>query len=167
MRLAPLLLIALCLQLANAYYLSQTRDQLLEYYFANVEGKVPQTARMLIGDERISVYVGSQPMGIETRRGQLYSFELRAIENPTIIVRVSDEAAEKIAHKQMGIMQAISSGGITIEPKTLLSSVKVEMMKRIYAVSGCDDKLLGKKYVSPQPFTYNSIYTMLKARIEG
>ncbi len=167
MKIAPLVLIAFFVQLTNAYYLTQTRDQLLDYYFANVEGKIPQSARMLIGDEKINVYIGNRPMGIETRKGQLYSFEMHTIDKPTIVIRVDSEAADKIANKQMGIMQAIDSGGIKIEPKTLLSSIKVEMIKRIYAISGTDDRLLGKKYASPQPFTYNSIYSVIKARIEG
>lgn len=168
MRVAlALLLFALCLSLADAYYIKQTRDQLLDYYFAYVDDKIPKSARMLIGDERINAYVGSQAMGIETRRGQLYSFEMYALEKPTIVVRVSEDAADKLSQRKIGIMQAIDSGGIRIEPKTLLSSIKVEMIKRIYAVSGVDEKILGKKNYPVAPYTSSSIYFVRKARIEG
>lgn len=165
--LAALLGLALLLQVADAYYIKQSRDQLLDYYFANIEDKVPQSARMLIGDEKINIYVGSQAMGLETRRGKLYSFEMYPLEKPTIVVKVTDEAADKISQGKMGIMQAIDTGGIKIEPKTLFSSVKVEMMKRIYAVSGCDDKILKKSNPPVQPYTYNSLYFVRKTRITG
>lgn len=164
---AALLLFALCLSLADAYYIKQSRDQLLDYYFAYVDGKVPRSARMLIGDERINAYIGSQEMGIETRRGQLYSFEMYAFEKPTIVVRVTDDAADRLSNREIGIMQAIDSGGIKIEPKTLLSSIKVEMIKRIYAISGADDKIMGKRNYPASPYTSSSIYAVRKTRIEG
>ena len=168
MRLAAATLFALlCLSLDSAYYITQTRDQLLDYYFSHVDDKIPKSARMLIGDERINVYVGGQAVGVETRRGQLYSFEMYALEKPSIVVRVSDDAAEKITGRKMGIIQAIDTGGIKIEPKNLFSAFKVEMMKRIYAVSGADDKLLGRGSTPLPPFTAGAMYAIRKARIEG
>ena len=168
MRLAAILIALLLLpSWLSAYYIKQSREQLLDYYFSNIEDKVPQSARMLIGDEKINVYIGSQSMGIETRKGKLYSFEMYPIEKPTIVVKVTDDAAEKITKKQMGIMKAIETGGIKIEPNNLLSSIKVEMIKMIYAISGCDDKILGKGSAALQPYVYSSLYVVKKTRIEG
>jgi putative sterol carrier protein len=156
----------LFLSLANSYAIRQTREEMLDYYYRNIDEKIPKSARMLIGDEKVNVYIAGQPLGIETRRGYLYAFEKSALENPTIIVKVSQEAADKITKKEMGILQAIESGEIRIEAKNFFSAMKVEAMKRIYAVSGADDQILGKKKPQADSSVYSSIY-LQRARIAG
>jgi len=168
MRLLPLLLgLALLLQAADAYYIKQSREQLLDYYFAHIDDKVPPSARMLIGDEKINVYIGNEALGIETRRGQLYYFETAPVEKATTTITISEDAAEKISQKKMGIIEAIDNGGIKIQTTNLLSALKMEMIKRIYAISGADDRILGKKPAPLQPYTQSSIYYVRKARITG
>ncbi|MEM2138430.1 MAG: hypothetical protein QW568_05050 [Candidatus Anstonellaceae archaeon] len=146
MRLAALAVAFILLASTSfAFKISQSRDELLIYYQTYVQEKIPKTAKLLIGDEKLNVYIAGRVFGIQTKYGDLYSFEEVALEKPGIVVKVSDDAAEKIAKKQMGVMQAIESGGIKIEAKSFLAALKVEAAKRIYAVSGADEKLLGKR----------------------
>jgi hypothetical protein len=168
MRLTAAALVCLLfLTLAYPYYLAQSRDQLLDYYYANVDDKIPRSARMLIGDERINIYIGGQPIGIETRSGQLYSFEMSPIDRPGVIITVSDQGAWRISNRQEGIMQAIDNGDMQIQTTNLFSALKVEVLKRIYAISGIDDQLLGKKKGTTmwESLTSGSIFTVRTARI--
>lgn len=159
-------LFALCLLLsaAQAYQLNASREELLAYYQNHIEEKIPKSAKMLIGNERINVYIGGQIFGIETRLGELYYFEAYALDNPGIIITVSDDAAQKITAGKEGILPAIGNGGIKIESKDILSMLKVETIKRIYAVSGVDDTLTGRNrgaFPAPPtpPVGVNSMYT--------
>ncbi len=149
-----------------AYALTETREEMLTYYQEKIEPKVPKSARMLVGNEKINVYVGGKVLGIETRRGELYSFETAPLNNPTIIVTVTDEAFGSIEQKKTGILPLIESGGIRIEAKTFFSAIKIETIKRIYAVSGMDDVIMGRKKGYSAMENYNSIYVQ-KVRIAG
>jgi len=147
------------LQLAYSFEMNMTREEILANYQEKVGPKIPQSAKVLIGDERMNVYVAGRVFGVETKRGELYYFETYALNNPGVVVTVSDYAAEQISKKKMGITQAINSGGIRIEPKNFLSALKVEAAKRIYSASGGDDYLLGKKKTPAEKAgTYNAIY---------
>lgn len=147
------------LSLCYSYTLNKTREELISDYQEKISPKIPQSAKILVGNERINVYVESKVFGVEVRRGELYYFETYALNNPGIVVTISDHAAEQISEKKMGIMQAINSGGIKIESKNLLSGLKVEAAKRIYSASGGDDYLLGKKKTpSETANTYNAFY---------
>lgn len=144
--LAACLLFAVLLSSAAfAYRLTATREEMLSYYYSNIDAKVPKTAKLLLGDEKINVYIANDIIGIETRGGELASFEMAPVENPSIIIRVSNEAAEKIAKKRMGVLDAIEQGGITIKTQGWYPAFKVEVLKRLYAVAKIDDIILGKK----------------------
>lgn len=130
---------------ASAYVLNSTREGMLSYYNSEIEPKVPKTAKILLGDERINVQAGGKTIGIQTVRGELAVFEFYPVEDPTVEITVSDWAAEAIEGRKIGIMQALESGGITVRTNNFFSFLKVEMIKRIYAVSGADDAILGKK----------------------
>lgn len=157
---AALLLFA---SIVNPFAISQSRDEILLYYQMHVQEKIPKTAKMLIGNERINVNVAGRVFGIQTKYGDLYTFEEMPLEKPGIIVTVSDAAAEKISKRQMGIVQAIDSGGIRVEARNFVAALKVEAAKRIYAVSGADEKILGKPKGGQQsPDTANSL---LKVKI--
>ncbi len=148
----------------SAYILNWTRDEMLDEYHTVVEPKLPRSAKMLLGDERINVYVGGKVIGIMTLHGELSYFELSPVDNPTIVATVSDSAAEAIEAKTMGLMAALESGGIRIEGKNLFSILKVEAIKRIYALSGADAKILGRKQTATAAGIYNSLFVQ-KARI--
>ncbi|MFA4983567.1 MAG: hypothetical protein WC588_05130 [Candidatus Micrarchaeia archaeon] len=149
----------LLVSLSFSYQINKTREEMLNYYYANIEQKIPKSAKVLIGNERINAYFGNEIFGIETRNGNLYYFERYPLEGPGIVVTVSDYAAEQIGKRKMGIAEAIGNGGIRIEAKNLLSSLKVEAAKRIYAISGGDDYVLGKKATPEERVgTYSSIY---------
>jgi hypothetical protein len=156
---------AICLLLSalHAYRLNASREELLAYYQNHLEEKMPRSAKMLIGSERINVYVGGEVFGIETRLGELYYFEEYALEKPGIVINVTDDAAQKITTGKAGILQSIDDGGIKIESKNFLSALRVETIKRIYAISGVDDQLTGrKKGMFPSPPAapgYSSTYT--------
>ncbi len=157
-----ILAICLLLSAAYAYRLNASREELLAYYQNHLEEKMPKSAKMLIGNERINIYIGGQVFGIETRLGELYYFEAYALEKPGIVVNVSDDAAQRLAKKKIGILQAIDEGGIRIDSRNFLSALKVEMIKRIYAVSGADDQFLDRKkgtVPAPPMQDYNSLYT--------
>jgi len=157
--LFALLTCLLLLSLCYPYRLNKTREELLADYQTNVDPRIPKSAKVLLGSERINVYFGQDVFGVETRNGELYYFETRTLPDPGIVVKVSNRAAEQMAKRKMGIMSALDSGEMTIEGKNLLSSLKIEVAKRIYAVSGGDDYLLGKK-TSPSESakTYNAVY---------
>jgi hypothetical protein len=142
-RIAVLILIfAIAMSLpAHAYTIDQSREQLLAKYYADVEPKIPPSARMLVGDERINAYIGNQTFGAVVVNGDLESFDYSLVDNPTITIRVTDYAADSISDGQMGIMDAINNGGITIQTSNLLSALKVAVMERIYAASGYDKRL--------------------------
>jgi len=136
-----LLLLSACF----SYNIVQSREEMLSYYYSAIDAKVPKSAKMLIGDEKVNVYIGRDIIGIETKGGELRSFELSPLESPNIIIRVSDYAAESIAKKRMGILDAIDLGEITIETHGWYAAFKVEVLKRLYAVAKIDDIILGKK----------------------
>lgn len=167
MRLLALALFSLFLfSLCFSYTLSASREEMLNYYYSSIEGKLPKSARMLIGDERVNVYLGGQVVGLETMRGELYSFETSPVQAPTIVIRVSDSAMEGITSKKIGLLAAIETGEIQLEPKTFFSAVKIEMIKRIYAASGADRKLFGSGASGWQNGNYNSLYVQ-RTRIEN
>ncbi|MCX6773089.1 MAG: hypothetical protein NTV88_04970 [Candidatus Micrarchaeota archaeon] len=152
------ILILIC-STSFAYQLTATRDEMLNYYYAAIDSKLPKSIKMLVGDEKANVYIGGKVLGIETRGGELKTFETTEVENPGIIIRISDFAAEKISQKQSGVLTAIDSGEITIETKGWYTTFKVEVIKRLYAVSKLDDVLLGKKNSgATQGGIYNSAY---------
>lgn len=130
---------------ASAYVLNSTREEMLSYYNSEIEPKVPKTAKILLGDERINVEVGGRTIGIQTVRGELAVFEFYPLEKPGVEIIVDDSAAEAIGNRKMGVMQAMESGGVSVKANNFFSFLKVEMIKRIYAVSGADDAILGNR----------------------
>jgi len=156
--------LAALLASCSAFDLKYSREEMLSYYQTSIEPVVPKSAKTLLGDERINLYVGNRSFGIETKRGELYGFELRPISEPTIIVNVSEEAASAIAAKKYGVMNAIRNGGIKVCTSNFMSAIKVGMMQRIYAVSGADDVLTGKKMPPRGLDTYGALYIQ-RARI--
>ena len=151
-------LVAFLISSCSAYSLNLTREQMLAYYQSSIEPKIPAAARMLLGDERINVYVGGKVLGIETARGQLYSFETSPMQDPTIVVAVGDSAVENISAGREGILSAIDSGEIRIAPKNFFSAIKVEAMKRVYAVSGADRRISGAGAAWQAGSGLNSLY---------
>ncbi len=159
-RIVPFLLMfsLFALPLLHSFALNGTREQMLIYYQTAVEPKIPKTAKALLGDEKINVEIGGKTLGIETRRGELYGFSFTPIAFPSIEVNVSDAAADAIAAKKMGVMAALDNGGITVRASSWYTALKVEMMKRIYASSGADDYLTGRRALPRSMESYNSIY---------
>ena len=150
-----------------SYQLTASRDDMLSYYYSNIDAKVPKSAKMLLGDEKVNVYIGGSVLGIETRGGELYSFEKSPIDSPSITIKVSDDAADRISAKQEGVLAAIDNGGITITTSNWYSAFKVEIIKRLYAVAKIDDIVLGKKPSGTQSSaTYNAAYVQ-RVRIEN
>ncbi|MCX8175090.1 MAG: hypothetical protein N3E51_02705 [Candidatus Micrarchaeota archaeon] len=147
MGLAARLAVAFLLlsSLSFPYEIKSSREELLAQYYAHIDPKIPKSARAILGDEKVNVIVGRQVIGIETKRGQLSYFEFQPVKNPTIVIIISEEAAEKMARGESGLLAALESGGVRIEPKNLLSAIKVETIKRIYAASGADEKIFGHK----------------------
>ena len=164
--LAAFVFLALLFSSCSAYTLSLTREQMLTYYQGSMEPKLPRTAKLLLGDERINAYVGGKALGIETRHGELHSFEMSALTDPTIVVRVTDSALEGISAGREGILAAIDAGEIAVEPQNFLSAIKLEAMKRIYAASGADRKLFGAGASWQAANSANSLYVQ-RARIEN
>jgi len=151
----------LLLNLLSAYQLNKTRDQLLSSYYSDVDSKIPNGLRALVGDEKINVNIGGRTIGIETRSGRLYSFEYAPLKNPGIVITVSDEAADRIGRKEMGVMAAIDSRLITIRTTNFFSMLKVEALKRVYVASGMDKKLM--EY---DDGNYNAVYVQ-KLKVGG
>lgn len=141
MAAAILLSLLLLSPLSHAFRLTQSREEMLGFYYTNIEAKIPRSAHALIGDEKVNVFLGGKVIGLEMRRGELYSFELYPVQNPTIIITVNDDAAEAISQKRMGLLSAVDSGGIKIQTTNWLSGLRVETIKRIYAISGADSKI--------------------------
>jgi len=148
---------------ANAYQIEQSREQLLSKYYSQVDQKVPKSARVLVGDERINAYIGHSVIGMETRRGELYSFEYAPLANPSIVIIVTDDAAERIENRSIGLLEAMDSGGITVKANNWVSAFKVEALKRAYAVSGIDARLTDKSVKEDEIYSTNSLF-MQRAR---
>ena len=164
MKIAAILLAVLLLASASfSYKITQSREEMLSYYYSNIDAKVPKTAKLLLGDEKINVYIGGDSIGIETRAGELASFEMVPLENPGIEIWVSDYAAEAMVKKRMGVLDAIDAGGITIKTHGWYQAFKVEVIKRLYAVAKIDDIVLGKKKAGAGDLS-NSAYVQ-RARI--
>ena len=119
-----------------------------------------------MGDERINLQIGGKTLGIELKRGEIYSFGFSPLQNPTIEAFVSDSAAEAIEAKKSGILPALENGGILVHTSNFFTAMKVEMIKRIYAISGADDLISGKKAPPRSMDSYNSIYVQ-RASIIG
>lgn len=145
--------------LSHAFVLNDTREEMLSYYQTKLEPKVPKSARMLMGDEKVNVHIGGRTLGIEIRNGELYSFETYQVQGAGIDITVSDSAADAIRQGKSGVLAQLEKGEIKITTTNFLSTLKIETAKRIYAVSGADDQIIGKKKSPPADSgTYNSIY---------
>jgi len=146
------------LSVSYAYQIEQTREQLLSKYYAYVDAKVPKTARMIVGDERVNAYIGQSVVGIETRGGELYSFEYAPLKNPNVAIFVTDDAAEKIENRTMGILEAMDNGGIRIKTYDWLSAFKVAALKSAYEMSGIDKRLTDKTVKEDEIYDTNSLF---------
>lgn len=165
MKIAAILFAALLLaSVSFSYKVQQSREEMLSYYYSNIDAKVPKSAKMLIGDEKVNIYIGTDNIGIETRGGELASFEMVPLENPGIEIWVSDYAAEAMVKKRMGVLDAIDAGEITIKAHGWYQAFKVEVVKRLYAVAKIDDIVLGKKNAGAGTDLSNSAYVQ-RARI--
>lgn len=140
------------------YRIKQSRDVLLDRYYSYVEPKIPKSIKAIVGDERINVYIGESVVGIETKRGELYRLELSPIKNPTIVITVTSEAAEKIEKRKMGILEALENGGIKIKTYRWVSALKVEAIKKAYALSGIEKRLLNKDIKESEIYSTNSFF---------
>ena len=149
---------ALLLCASHAYQIEQTRDELLAKYYAYVDAKVPKSARMIIGDEKVNAYIGHSVIGIETRKGELYSFEYAALANPDIVIVVSDDAAGKIENRSMGVLEAIDNGGIKIKTYSWLAMFKVAALQNAYALSGIDSRITNRNVKEGEIYSANSLF---------
>ena len=156
--LAFALFAVLLLSVSYAYQIEQTREQLLAKYYAYVDAKVPKSARMIVGDERVNAYIGQSVIGIETRKGELYSFEYAPLKNPNIVIIVTDEAAEKIENRSMGVLEAIGNGGIKIKTYNWLSAFKVAALQNAYSLSGIDRRITDKNVKEDEIYNANSLF---------
>jgi len=147
-----------------AYQIEQTRDEMLAKYYAYVDAKIPKSARMIVGDEKANAYIGQSVIGIETRRGDLYSFEYAPLKNPNIVIIVTDEAAEKIENRSMGLLEAMGNGGIKIKTYSWLSAFKVAALQNAYALSGIDKRLTSKNIKEDEIYNANSLF-MTRQRV--
>ena len=154
----------LVISFSYAYQIDQSREQLLSKYYSQVDAKVPKSVRALIGDERVNAYIGHSVLGIEIYRGELRSFEYAPLSNPSIVIVVSDNAAERIENRSMGLMDAMDSGGIRIMANNWLSALKVEALKRAYSMSGIDRRLTDKGVAEESIYSTNSLF-MYRTRI--
>ena len=162
--LAFALFAAVLLSLSYAYQIEQTREQLLAKYYAYVDAKVPKSARMIVGDEKVNAYIGQSVIGIETRKGELYSFEYAPLKNPDIVIIVTDEAAEKIENRSMGLLEAMDNGGIKIKTYDWLSAFKVAAIKNAYSLSGIDKRLTDKRVAENEIYSTSSLF-MVRQRV--
>ncbi len=156
--------ISLLLCLAHSYQIEQSREQLLAKYYAYVDQKIPKSARMLVGDERVNAYIGQSVIGLGVKRGELSSFEYEPLSSPSIVIIVSDDAAERIENRSMGILEAIDKGGIRIITNNWFSMFKVEALKRAYAISGIDSRLTDKNVRESDIYNTNSLF-MTRTRV--
>jgi hypothetical protein len=152
------LIAALMLATASAYQIDATRDELLVKYYAQVEQKIHQSARMIVGSEKVNAYIGHSVIGIETRNGALYSFEFAPVANPSIVITVTDDAAGRIENRTLGILPAIDSGGIKVKANNWMSQFKVEALKSAYAISGIDKRLTNKSVSEKDIYSANSLF---------
>jgi hypothetical protein len=152
------LLAALLLATASAYQVERTRDDLVARYYSQVDSKIPKSVRMIIGDERVNAYIGHSVIGIETKRGELYSLEYEPLKNPSIVIVVTDDAAERIENRTEGILAAIDNGGIRIKTNGWLPSFKMEALKQAYAISGIDRRLTNKSVQEGDIYSANSLF---------
>ena len=157
-KLAFALFAAIILSMSHAYQIEQSRDDLLAKYYAYVDAKVPKSARLLIGDEKVNAYIGQSVVGIETRGGELYSFEYAPVKSPDITIVVSDDAAMKIGNRSEGVLDAIGNGGIKIKTNSWLAAFKVMALKNAYALSGIDKRLKDKNVAETEIYSANSLF---------
>jgi hypothetical protein len=150
--------VALLLSLSHAYQIEQTRDELLSDYYSYVDAKIPKSARLLIGDEKINVYMGQSVLGIETKKGELYSFEYAPVKSPNIAIIVSDLAAERIGNRSEGVLDAIDNGGIQIRTYSWFSAFKMAALRSVYSLSGIDKRLTDKNVKEGDIYSANSLF---------
>ncbi|MEM4555022.1 MAG: hypothetical protein QXT25_04190, partial [Candidatus Anstonellaceae archaeon] len=77
MRFCILALVALlfaCLAFGQHQEQEWNAEEMLAYYQANIDHKVPKSAKMLLGNERINAYVKGYIIGIQTKRGEIQQF---------------------------------------------------------------------------------------------
>ncbi len=158
------LLAVLLLGVSYAYQIEQPREELLAKYYAYVDAKIPKSARMIVGDMKVNAYIGQSVIGIETRRGELYSFEYAPLKGPSIVIIVTDGAAEKIENRSMGVLEAMDNGGIKIKTYNWLSAFKVAAIKNAYSLSGIDRRLTDKSVAEGDIYNTNSLF-MSRTRI--
>ncbi|MFA6328726.1 MAG: hypothetical protein WCY41_04740 [Candidatus Micrarchaeia archaeon] len=165
MRMAAFALFAvLLLGAAHAYQIEQTREELLAKYYAYVDAKVPKSARLIVGDERVNAYIGHSVVGVETRAGELYSLEYAPLKDPSIVIIVTDDTAERIEGRTEGILEAMDNGGIKVKAYNWFSSFKVAALRNAYALSGIDRRLTDKSIRENEIYSANSLF-MARQRV--
>lgn len=156
--IAFVLFVSLLICVSYAYQIEQSREELLAKYYAYVDAKIPKSARLIMGDEKVNAYIGQSVVGIETRNGELYSFEYAPVKNPNIVIVVTDDAAEKIENRSMGVLEAIDNGGITIKTYNWFSAFKVAALKSAYSLSGIDKRITDKNVKESDIYSANSLF---------
>jgi len=162
--LAFALFAALLLSVSHAYQIEQSREEMLAKYYSYVDAKIPKSLRLLVGDERVNAYIGQSVIGIETRKGELYSFEYAPLKDPNIVIIVTDKAAERIENRSMGVLEAMDNGGIRVKTYNWLSAFKVAALKNAYALSGIDKRLTDKGVQEDEIYSTNSLF-MTRQRV--
>ncbi|MCX8198132.1 MAG: hypothetical protein N3F07_02980 [Candidatus Micrarchaeota archaeon] len=148
--------------LAHPFAFNYTRQEIITHYQSKIEPQVPKSARMLIGDEKVNVEIGGKAIGAEFQKGELVYLEMGRLANPGIEISVSDYAAEEIQQGRSGVIPMLDRGEIKVKANSFLAALKVEAAKRIYAISGADEKITGSKKKEPPQKT-----AAQKARIRG
>jgi len=155
---------ALLLSVSHAYQIEQSREELLAKYYSYVDAKIPKSLRLLAGDERVNAYIGQSVVGIEIRKGELYSFEYAPLKTPTTVIIVTDDAAERIENRSMGVLEAMGNGGIRIKTYSWLSAFKVAALKNAYSLSGIDRRITNKTVKEDEIYSANSLF-MTRQRV--
>ena len=136
--------VLLLLSVSFAFQLQVTRDELLDRYYTQVSDKIPKSARLLLGDETVNVYIGSSVVGVRTKNGELAELETRALEKPTIVITVDDSTAQRIEDREIGVLSALDSGCIKVQANNWYSAFKFEALRKIYSSSGADRLITAK-----------------------
>lgn len=104
---------------------------MVDEYNKNID-KVPKIILKLFGNERINVYIDNEAAyGFVTVNGKIVESNEGSVEKPTLNIRTTEWAIQKIANKEISLKEALKKGYVTFEGVGLFKKAKYGYVKRL------------------------------------
>lgn len=88
--------------------------------------RAPKPIKMIIGSERINIYLGEERVGYEFNNAQIKEIYSYGIDDPTLDVIIDKNL---LSEQNVDLMRALNEGKIQIKPVGFFKKVKFRILK--------------------------------------